>query len=314
MAEKMALVASNGDSEDLSTIKRIDESPQQSLKDQQTGLFKHLKYTITKPSYDSDLAQFMQSEDSYWSIAHTGLTTRMTGAAGKECKFFIGLNANDMHVLDSYDRYVSMAENMAEYVKPEYTVLMISPLIVKHHMGTPGADCMPVARSRRGENSRSDRVAEAEQFMYMDTVNFVGAGSEAMKVPLIFLYGLQARRGGDYEYESVEDPRVQAIATTTAVVYMQTSGGDEPSGAYFLANPKMLQMTQKPPADSKSLRQMIIDNKVVIPTRNTGGELRGSVINLPLADPGLLGAGAPWLRSKEDCTSSARISPHPAYD
>ena len=74
-----------------------------------------------------------------------------------------------------------------------------------------------------------------------------GAGMVAKRVPLLFMYGIQARVGGalvDIEADHRPLPQLEALATTAAVVYMQTSGGDRPSGTYYLVDPELLEAAE----------------------------------------------------------------------
>ena len=149
----------------------------------------------------------------------------------------------------------------------------------------------------------------------MDTVYFQGAGPAASKVPLIFMWGVQARRS-QFPEGGLRGlrPELQAIAKTAAVVFMQTYTEDNqnPDGALYLVDPNQLKMAPAgKEADTKDLRQIAGDQSVLNATLNLSrfGQLernpgwQATNVNIPSVDAALIGASDSWmwLRTKEDC-------------
>ena len=138
---------------------------------------------------------------------------------------------------------------------------------------------------------------------YYDTVHYVGAGQQDLgdvsRVPLLFLYGLQARPGGRPSGESDgEVPNVHP-AEPTAVVCMQTNGGYDPRFSQYLVDPDHL-MKVDASAACQELRELVKVAQVATATRNTRCEVMMTEVNIPVADPELVGVSLPWLRP-EDC-------------
>ena len=117
-------------------------------------------------------------------------------------------------------------------------VLLISPVIERGTVDT---------ESQARSGTRGTSTKQLSQLKFEDIVCHTGAGMVAQRVPLLFMYGIQARVGGalvDIEADHRPLPQLEALATTAAVVYMQTSGGDRPSGTYYLVDPELLEAAE----------------------------------------------------------------------
>ena len=200
-----------------------------------------------------------------------------------------------------------MDANMSAYVQNPYAILIVSPVIKRHLLASPLPDVAPLQAARR---TRTASQVEEESFAYLETVHFVAGGEVIMQVPLLFLYGLQARRGG-VPASDQEGPALPCTSCTSAVVYMQTRGGHDPEGALFCVDPEKL---KKAPANTenhtKELRQLLRDSKQIIVTKNEVGEVHGTAVNIPVAHGGLMGLDLPWLKKTEDCVCCRDMPRH----
>ena len=300
-------VRPEGTSSDLSRERVVDTNPTSSYKDQMKMLWNfEKKGGCLRKTYDVELAEAMACTTSFWTLSFQQLDDKMP-TFGKDCKVQMGVSTANWLGNPQPDKsrvaYVDFADNMAEYIKPNYTVMIASPVMERRDTGRdPSGASVATHRSRHTTSQEPPRV-----LAYYDTVHYVGADQQDLgavsRVPLLFLYGLQARPGGPPSAESEGGvfggvPKVHP-AEPTAVVCMQTSGGYAPTFSQHLVDPDCLVKVDASNA-CQELRELVKNVGVATATRNNLSEVMTTEVKIPLADPDLMGACLPFL-APEDC-------------
>ena len=201
--------------------------------------------------------------------------------------------------------YEEYENNFVAYVLMSYHLVLVSPRICYEEMQ---AALAPSIRTTR--KSEAQDLTRRANFTYGEVVYFNAAGKMASSIPMLFLSGVQVRKGGTAtgkvkEAECVVQPEFVAkcayFKKVKAVVFMQTAPqtNDNPAdGECFVVDPHHLIKLESAPVseeeakalkgEEEELHTLFKQLQVLVPAACTGGEFGTTSVNIPCASFSIL--------------------------